>query len=303
MKNYKTGIALAITLFLWASAFAGIRAGLQDFSPVHVAVFRFIVASVMLAALAMIKGIQRPEREDVPRLILVGVIGIAVYNVVLNYGELTVKAGAASFIVNVGPIFTALLSVALLRERVQPLAWLGMLVSFAGVGLIALGESGGIEVNLGALLVLCAAFCQSLYFVLQKPLLRKYNVFTIVCYSLWIGTIPLLVFIPGLFEAIVAAPVSSTLAVVYLGVFPAAIGYACWSYVLSKMTASRAATYLYLVPAISIAIAYVWLNELSSWVSLVGGSLALGGVLIVNILGKQPATSPRPMPYCAPEEA
>ena len=302
MKGYRTGLALTITLLLWASAFAGIRAGLQSFSPVHVAVFRFIVASTALAVLAMTKGIRRPTRADMPRLILVGVIGIAVYNVVLNYGELTVKAGAASFIVNTGPMFTALLSIALLRERVQPLAWLGMIISFAGVGLIALGESGGVELNGGAFLVLCAALCQSLYFVLQKPLLQKYDVFTIVCYSLWIGTISLLGFVPGLFEAIKAAPISSTLAVVYLGVFPAAIGYACWSYVLSKTAASRAAAYLYLVPAISIAIAYVWLNELSSWVSLMGGSLALSGVLIVNIFGKQPAPSSRTIANDAAEE-
>ncbi len=302
MRSYKTGIALGTTLLLWASAFAGIRAGLLGYSPVHVAVFRFIVASGTLAVLAMFKGIRRPSRADIPRLIIVGLIGIAVYNVVLNYGELTVRAGAASFIVNIGPIFIALLSIALLHERVQPLAWLGMLISLAGVGLIALGESGGVELNSGAFLVLCAAVCQSLYFVLQKPLLQKYDVFTIVCYSLWIGTVALLAFVPGLLAVIKTAPISSTLAIVYLGVFPGAIGYACWSYVLSKTAASRAGAYLYIVPAISIVIAYVWLGELSSWVSLVGGSLALSGVLIVNVFGKKPALSPRPITNDAAEE-
>lgn len=276
MGRHKTAIALGATLLLWASAFAGIRAGLRGYSPFHLAVGRFLVASFVLALMAILKRTQLPALTDLLRIFLTGFFGIAAYNVALNYGELTVTAGGASFIVNTVPIFTTLLSILFLHERIQAFGWLGMIVSFAGVSLIAVAESGGLQFNNGALLVLCAAVFQSLYFVLQKPLLKKYGVFAVVCYSIWVGTLCLLIFLPGLSRAIKNASPAATLAVLYLGVFPAAFAYFCWSFVLSKVPASRASAFLYLVPAISIVIGYVWLKEVPARLSLIGGCMALG---------------------------
>jgi len=290
--RYKIIITLGVTLLVWASAFAGIRAALQDYSPFHLAVSRFLVSSCLLVLLAFFNRIRLPERADLPRILLTGFFGIAAYNAALNYGEMTVTAGAASFIVNTVPIFTTLLSLFFLREQVNLFGWFGMIVSFAGVSLIAIGESGGLQLGTGAIALLCAALFLGLYSVLQKPLLAKYGAFNVVCYAIWTGTIGMFVFLPGLTQQIKAASVSSTLAVIYLGVFPSTVGYLCWSYVLSQMPASKAAVYLYLIPATAIVIAFVWLKEIPSWMSLVGGCIALCGVVIVNILGKPQPNKP-----------
>jgi drug/metabolite transporter (DMT)-like permease len=282
----KTMLAIGITLLLWASAFAGIRAALGDYSPAHLALGRFLVASSVLAIIGSWKRTPLPDLKDMPRIILTGFAGITVYHISLNYGEITVSAGAASFIVNTVPIFTTLLSVAFLDERVRLIGWLGMLVSFCGVGLIALGETDHLHFDKGAFAVLAAAVCQSLYFVLQKPLLRKYSVLGVVCYAIWAGTICLLAFVPGFAAQARFAPLSSTLAVVYLGVFPSAIAYLCWSYGLSRLDASKASSFLFIVPVVAIVIAFVWLREIPSWLSLVGGAVALTGVAVCIGFGK-----------------
>ena len=75
----------------------------------------------------------------------------------LNFGELTVSAGAAGFIINVSPIFTAIMAMALLGERFSAFAWFGTFVSFAGIGIIALGEGQGLSFSGGALLVRLSA--------------------------------------------------------------------------------------------------------------------------------------------------
>ncbi len=150
----KTTVALVVTLLFWSSAYAGIRVGLQAFNPFHMALYRFLVASLALAVYALITRMRLPDLRDLPLILLSGFIGFTVYHAALNYGEITVTAGAASFLIGLSPIFTALLAVAFLGERLKRNTWAGMVISFLGTTLIAFGEGGGLHFNPGALVVL-----------------------------------------------------------------------------------------------------------------------------------------------------
>jgi drug/metabolite transporter (DMT)-like permease len=277
------------SMILGASAFPGIRAGLEGYSPYHLALLRFLIASITLALLACVMRIRLPRAGDLPRLLLLGFLGFAFYHVALNYGELTVTAGAASFIICTVPIFNVALSMLILRERLRPAAWAGMAVSLFGVALITLGENGRFEPSAGALLILSAAIAQSFYFVLQKPLLERYEAFEVVCYSAWFGTALLLVLSPGLREALRQASTHATLSVVYLGVVPGALAYLGWSYALANMGVSRMSSYLYLIPVLAMIIGYLWLGEIPTGLSLLGGPIALAGVVLAGWSGRRVA--------------
>jgi drug/metabolite transporter (DMT)-like permease len=279
-------LAAGVTVLLWASAFPGIRAGLRSYSPAHVALVRYAVASITLGVYAVATRLPLPRWRDVPGVALTGVIGITVYNVALNSGEVGVPAATASFIVAAAPVFMAIESRLFLGERLRRLGWLGILMSLAGVLAIALGTGGGLGFDAPALLILAAAIAQSVYFVAQKPYLRRYTPAQYTTYAIWAGTLVLLLFSPGLLAEAQKAPVDVSLAVVYLGVFPGAIGYVIWAYALSRMPASTTGSFLYLVPVCALGISWIWLGELASALSIAGGVVVLVGVIVVSRYGK-----------------
>lgn len=281
----KTVLALATTLLVWSSAFVGIRAGLRGYSPGQVALLRYLVASAVLATYCALRGVALPARRDWGVIVVSGALGFTVYNLAINSGERTVTAAAASFVGNTTPVFSALLAVVVLRERLAKAGWIGIGMSCAGALLIAVGEGGGFRLEPGVFLVLTAAMAQSIYFVLQKPLLRRYAPLPLTSLALWMGTAFLLPFLPGLLAQVPRAPLGATLAVVYLGVFPAAVGYVAWGYVLARLPVGNTASFLYVVPLLTTGIGWVWLGEMPAALSFVGGALSIAGVVAVNTRG------------------
>jgi drug/metabolite transporter (DMT)-like permease len=240
--------AVVAAVFFGASAYAAIGDALGSYSPGPLALLRLLVAAVALAVYAAVSSMRLPEACDLPAAALAGLFAFALYNVALNYGQLTASAGTASLIIASIPIFTALLAVTFLGERLGAFGWAGIAVGFSGMALITLGEGGEFGINTGALLVLLAAVSASIYFAFQKPYLEKYGALPFTAYAIWAGVLLLLPFLPGLVEEVRSAPPRATLAVAYLGLFPTVVAYAAAAYVFSRLPASRAVTLEYLFP-------------------------------------------------------
>ena len=298
-REPRTWAAIAGVLLLWASAFAGIRAGMRltpagmpgadGYGPGQLALLRFGTASIVLALYALATRMRMPERKDLPVIALSGFLGISVYHVALNFGEVTVQAGAASLLISAGPVFTALLSAVFLRERLTRTGWGGILVAFTGVALIALSSGPGLRFPPGALLILLSAAVAAIYSILSKRSFKRHTALEFTCYSIWAGTLPMLVFLPGLARQLPVAAPTATLAVVYLGIFPGAIAYVLWNLALSRMPASLLSSFLYLSPVLASFIAWVWLGELPTLLTLLGGAIAILGVILVQTKGYRPA--------------
>ena len=168
-------IALTISVVLWASAFAGIRVGLRGFGPGQLALLRFSIASLSMLIYALVTRLPMPSARDLPMLFLMGFLGFTVYHVGLNAGEVAVPAGAASCIIASVPVFSTLLAVLFLRERLTGLGWTGVAVSFVGVAVISVGTGTGLRFEPAALFIVLAAVGECMYFVIQKPFLSRYT--------------------------------------------------------------------------------------------------------------------------------
>ncbi|MFT9849927.1 DMT family transporter [Aneurinibacillus sp. REN35] len=284
--------AHGLCIFFWASAFPGIRIGLESYTPEHLSLLRLLIGSALLILLSLLLRIRLPEVRDVPAILVLGGLGFAVYHTALNYGEQTVSAGAASLFVSTTPIFAALLAMLFFRERFGARGWAGGFISFAGVVCISLGSKAAWNAGYGTAFILLAALAESVYFVFQKPYLEKYGVFAFTTYTIWAGTLFMLFFLPGLGSAIMQAPAEVTFSVVYLGIFPTVLAYLALAFVTSQTGASEATSSLYLTPFFAFLIAWIWLNETPTFFSLLGGAIILAGVTLSSM-----KSHPKERPY------
>jgi len=290
----KTKIALTVAVLLWASAFVGIRAGLEGYSPGALASLRFIVAALCMGLIHF----RLPKRPSVTWpdriwLLLIGGFGLGIYNVTLNIGEIQVASGIASFIISQSPVVTLILAILFLDEKLRLQMVIGMMISIIGVGLIAWGETKNFALNTGVFYILIATLIGGIYSVVQKPFLKKYHAIEVTAWIIWGAALFLLMWFPEVITQLKTAPIAATAWVVYLGIFPAALGYIAWSYGLKDIPASSAANVLYFLPVIATILGWVVLSEVPAKLSLLGGFVALLGVWIVNRRGRPSMRNPR----------
>lgn len=279
-----------ITIIIWGSAFAAIRASLQGgYDAGHLVLVRYLIASGLFLIYALWPGskFRLPLKSDLLRIIILGWTGISVYHIGVTFGVQTITAGTAGMLIGSAPIFTAIIAILVLKERLTSLGWIGLGVGFIGILCITLGSTGpSLTLSSGAILVLIAAVATSVFFVFQKTLLTRYNPIELTAYFTWAGTLPFFFFSPGLFTSIQNATIEAHLSTLYVGIFPAAIAYVTWAIALSLGNASSVASMMYLEPAVAILVAWIWLSEWPTTLSLIGGIIALSGVLIINVQGK-----------------
>jgi drug/metabolite transporter (DMT)-like permease/GNAT superfamily N-acetyltransferase len=285
-------IAAAVaTVVVWSSAFAGISVVLKagGLAAGQVALLRFLVASATMGVAAIATRMRLPKREDMGRIALAALFGITFYHLGFTFGEMKVSAGAASLIIAAGPIWTALMAIAFLGERLNKWGWTGVTLAFSGVTAISFGEGGGFRLEPMALLILGASLSTAVYFVLSKKPLRTYSSLEFTSYVIWFGTVPMLVFLPGLVQQLPVTPVSSIWIVAFLGVFPGALAYFMWSYALARMPASTTASFLYASPVLATFVAWLWQGTVPGAMTLAGGAAALAGVILAQTKGRPKA--------------
>jgi len=273
------------TVVFWASAFVGIRAAAVDLSPGALALGRLIVGSVALGILVAIRRPAWPARRDLIPIVAIGVLWFGIYFLALNAAEREVDAGTAAMLVNVAPILIAILSGMFLGEGFPPRLLIGCVIAFSGVVVIAFATSGaqpGGASLLGIALCFVSATVYSIAVTIQKPLLRRVNGLLLTWLGCSTGMLVSLLFLPELVDGLGRAQPATLGWLAYLGIFPTAIAFSTWAYALSRTEAGRLGSLTYLAPAIAIVIGWLLLGEAPALAALVGGAIAIGGVVVAR---------------------
>jgi drug/metabolite transporter (DMT)-like permease len=272
---------LLTTMFIWASAFAGLEFVLAEIGSHTLTTARLAIAALGLAGAGVAMRIPLPEWRDLPMIGAIGLLGFTFYHSLLNFGlsYADVSAGQGSFVVSTIPIWTAVLAWLYLGERVTVRTWIGLALGLGGVGYMSL-DPDALTISTGSFVIVGAAMSAAGNIVLQKRLLDRYRALHLSIYVTIAGALPMLLYLPWAWEGLASLGWGRWAVTIYLGLGPIALGYFLNAVSLSILDANRTSQFLLLIPPIATVIAWWTLGEIPSDQLYVGGPLVLVGVLL-----------------------
>ena len=280
------GIGLVnLATLTWATNMVLGRWLRDDIGPLTLAAARFSIASLLFAVL-----LQRRPREERrlgrDRWLLLGMAlsGVAVFTPILYLGLRFTTAVNATLVNGFGPLVTGLMAAVLIREPMSRRQFTGAVVGLAGV--IALISGGSLAFrqtvrgNIGDLIVLGAVTLWGVYSILGRQVMRHRSALSATALSVFLGLPPLL--LAAAWE-VQTFPVSVRreviLAVLYIGIAPAVIGFLSWNAGVRRLGSNGAMVFYNMLPLYGALLGRLFLGEAIGPAHLVGGALIIGGGL------------------------
>ncbi|WP_127795268.1 DMT family transporter [Agromyces sp. LHK192] len=276
--SWRVTVAMLIVLLLWASAFIAIRGIGDALSPGALALARQAVGAIVLAGYALWRRPPFPRGRGLVLVIVYGLLWFAGYTLALNLAERHLDAGTTAMLVNIAPLLVAVVAGVVLKEGFPRPLMVGIGVAFTGVVLIASGGVGPHSEPIGIALGLIAAALYASGVLVQKVALRTTDALGATWVGCAAGAVALLPFLPQLVGELPDAPPAAVAGAVYLGIFPTAVAFVLWAYVLQRSTAGATASATLAVPAIVVLMSWLLLGELPTMLGLIGGVLCVAGV-------------------------
>lgn len=278
---------MLFNIIAWGMSWVSVRTVLTELDAGQVGALRYLVASAVMLPVWLWRGRPLPARSDLGLVALLGLFGFCFYNLGINFGEKTVDAGTGSLLISFQPILVIIIGVLLRRETVSLAAWIGILISMAGVIMTAMGGSVGLTLNLGTILILGAALSSAIQTLINKALTRRYSALDVTTWAIWIGTLGLLPFSHDLPEAAHHLSANGLAHLIFLGVVPAALCYTIFAWVLTQVPIATAMSAVYAIPVFSLIFGWSMLGEQPTSLTLIGGAVTIVGVAWVQILTRR----------------
>ncbi len=279
--------AMLFNIIAWGMSWVSVRTVLAELDAGQVGALRYLVASAVMLPVWLWRGRPLPARSDLGLVALLGLFGFCFYNLGINFGEKTVDAGTGSLLISFQPILVVIIGVLLRRETVSLIAWIGILISMAGVIMTAIGGSVGLTLNLGTILILGAALSSAIQTLINKALTRRYSALDVTTWAIWIGTLGLLPFSHDLPEAARHLSTNGLLHLIFLGIVPAALCYTIFAWVLTQVPIATAMSAVYAIPVFSLIFGWSMLGEEPATLTLIGGAVTIVGVAWVQLLTRK----------------
>jgi drug/metabolite transporter (DMT)-like permease len=277
---------------IWGGTFVGGKYVVASLTPLMGSFARYVVACVALlvAAFVLEGGLPKLTRRQLLGTLVLGLLGVFAYNLFFMGALARLPASRAALIIAMNPVITISISSLVLGERLSGVRWLGVAVALSGVWIVVShGDVVSIAaagVGVGELFMLAAVTSWALYTVIGRQVLKGLTPLAATNYAaLWGTTMLGLVAAPHL-GALSASQFDwkVIVALLYLGILGTAVAFVWYYTSIKRLGASVSAIFTNLVPVFGVLISVLVLGESLLPSMLIGGAVAIGGVMMVSLL-------------------
>ncbi len=281
-----TDLMLLTMATIWAINFSVVKYATTMITPRAFTGMRVAICAVVLVGVVLWQRKPLPPTRDILVLLVLGIIGNGLYQLLFVEGVSRTRAGNAALIVAAAPGFIAVASRMRGLERASRRVLSGIALSILGVGFVVLGSTASSSREntfLGSLLVFSGVLCWTAYTVGLQPLTKRINPIQLAAIPMIGGTIPLFITIPAIIETDwTAVTLGGWMSMLYASVLSMVVGYLFWYRGLKILGPTRTASYSNLQPVIALTVAWIFLHEVPTPWQIVGVVTIMSGVLLTR---------------------
>lgn len=283
-------LLIGVTI-IWGVNVVVVKAALTELNPLSFNSLRFGISALLSGALLMVTGLPLlPQREDLPRLAGLGLLGHTCYQVLFISGtNLTTAANTALLLATI-PVWVAALGAITGDEDAGPLTWAGIGLSILGIVLVT--ASGDLALGgstwLGDIMVVSGTFFYAFYTLKSKALLQKYTPLQFSTWTMTVGALAMFLVSLGSLQAqdwSAVGPVGWG-GLAFSAGLAIALGYYIWTNGVQKLGAARTAVYNNLTPVTAMITGCLFLEEKVTSLQLSGAALIICGLYITRAPAK-----------------
>ena len=287
---------LVLMAIFWGGSFIGGRIASAEMAPPAAALWRYVVATLALVAVAFVRegGLPKLNPREWFAVVLLGATGVAVFNLCFMYGLARVPASRGSLIMALNPAVTLLGAVLFLHERLTRNKVLGIIVALLGV-VVVLGHGNPVNlfrgsVGVGEVVLFGCPLAWAAYTLIGKRMLPGLSAIAVTAYAALTGTAMLVVV--AAWSGDLAPPAASLrawAAIAFVGLFGTALAFVWFYEGVRTIGPARTSVFINLVPVAAIVLGVLLLGEPLEFSMVAGGALVVAGVLLLN----RPERAPR----------
>lgn len=285
-------LLLVLVASVWGFQPVCIKWLVAEWTPVDITFFRYLIMTAVFFAVAWTKGLKwRLPRHLWPHVMIMGFTGVLLNCVLQFEGLKTTTVTNCTLISAMTPALTAMLAAIMVRERLSPLAWLGIVLSF--IGILVVVSHGSLEAVLGIQFargdVLCfgSQAAWAVFSVVSIAVLRELPVISETAWfslagAIWTG-------IYGLISGeIYLAPLDiwGTVSFIYTTFLAGLLMIVVWNYAVKRAGASVSSIFLNLMPIVGMVSGFLVLGEKIGAAQIAGAVLVIGGVFLTTHMAK-----------------
>lgn len=294
-----TYFLLVLAMLFYGISFISTKVLLQAYNPVAIVSLRLFISTILLFILESFTGkLPKIKKEDLKYFFFLALFQPFLYFLCETYGLDMVSPSITAIVIATIPVFTPLFAVPLLKEKMTLAGIIGLLLSFAGVAVIVLGDHGSSEFSfLGIFLIFGAVFSNIIYTIIIKKIPLSYSPVTIVRYQNLFGLIYFLpLFLSRELKPVLSVPISAQNLshLLFLAVLPSTAAFIFMSHAIRTIGPSKTNVFTNTVPVYTSLLSFLFLGEKFGLWKIAGIVVVLTGVFLSQL--KKTATPTMSLP-------